>query len=114
MIFPITIRYCRLLDQCLGAARKPRRYRRYSFKCPGYLTVSGGGQTVRYPLQVTEVSKYGFQARAKRPLPMNIWSDATVQLGVKEMSTVKAIAIRDNVNGLSGSYSFKLGEPDLV
>jgi len=45
---------------------------------------------------------------------MNIWSDATVQLGVKEMSTVKAIAIRDNVNGLSGSYSFKLGEPDLV
>ena len=30
------------------------------------------------------------------------------------MSTVKAIAIRDDINGRSGSYSFNLGEPDLV
>jgi GNAT superfamily N-acetyltransferase len=97
-----------------GPGRRERRYRRYSFKCPGYLTVSVGGQTVRYPLQVTEVSKYGFQARAKRPLPLDIWGDATVQLGLKEASTVKAIAVRDDMNGHSGSYGFNLGEPDLV
>lgn len=95
-------------------SEKDRRYHRYSFKCPGFLTISGNGQKVHYPLQVIEVSKYGFQARAKRPLPMNIWSDATIQLGEKEISTIKAIAVRDNVNGSNGYYGFNLGEPDLV
>jgi hypothetical protein len=108
-------------DEVLPALPAPRtqspssrRYRRYSFKCPGYLTVTGGASKVHYPLQVIEVSRYGFQARAKRPLPLNIWSDATVQLGKSEVSTVKAIAVRDNVNGANGYYGFNLGEPDLV
>jgi hypothetical protein len=95
-------------------SEKDRRYHRYSFKCPGYLTVSENGQRVHYPLQVIEVSKYGFQARAKRPLPMNNWTDATIRLGEKEISTIKAIAVRDNVNGSNGYYGFNLGEPDLV
>ncbi len=98
----------------VGTGKKQRRYQRYSFKCPGYLTVTGGGSKVHYPLQVIEVSKYGFQARAKRPLPLNIWSDATVHLGQMETSTVKAIAVRDNINGLNGFYGFNLGEPDVV
>ncbi len=98
----------------IGTGKKQRRYQRYSFKCPGYLTVTGGGSKVHYPLQVIEVSKYGFQARAKRPLPLNIWSDATVHLGQMETSTVKAIAVRDNINGLNGFYGFNLGEPDVV
>jgi GNAT superfamily N-acetyltransferase len=94
--------------------KRQRRYRRYSLKCPGYLTVVGGNAKVRYPMQVIEVSKYGFQATAKQALPLNIWSEATVRLGAMEMSTVKAIAVRDKVNGLKGHYGFKLGEPDLV
>lgn len=98
----------------IGTGKKQRRYQRYSFKCPGYLTVTGGGSKVHYPLQVIEVSKYGFQARAKRPLPLNIWSDATVHLGQMETSTIKAIAVRDNINGLNGFYGFNLGEPDVV
>lgn len=98
----------------LGTAAQKRQYRRYSFKCPGYLTVTGGGQKVRYTMQVVEVSKYGFQAKASNTIPMNIWSDATVKLGVHDISTVKAMAVRDHVNGLEGHYGFNLGEPDLV
>jgi hypothetical protein len=45
---------------------------------------------------------------------MNIWSDATVKLGEKEISTIKAIAVRESVDGASRHCGFKLGEPDLV
>lgn len=94
-----------------------RRYRqcgRYSYKCPGYLRVSGSEQNVTYTMQVIEVSKYGFQAKSSDHLPMHVWADATVMLGKNEITTVKAMAVRDNVNGMSGVYAFNLGEPDIV
>ncbi|MBK7815363.1 MAG: GNAT family N-acetyltransferase [Rhodocyclaceae bacterium] len=97
-----------------GDGRKNRRWSRYSFKCPGYLTVAGGGQQVRYTMQVIEVSKYGFQAKTEKPVPMNIWSDATIKLGWHDISTVKAMAVRDHINGAVDLYGFELGEPDLV
>ena len=97
-----------------GAGRQQRQYHRYSFKCPGYLTITEEGKKERYSMQVVEVSKYGFRARATKPLPMNVWSDAEVQLGSHEISMVKAMAVRDKVNGFQGYYGFNLGEPDLV
>ena len=45
---------------------------------------------------------------------MHVWSDAEVQLGSHEISMVKAMAVRDKVNGFQGYYGFNLGEPDLV
>ena len=97
-----------------NAGIRSRKYRRYSFKCPGYLTVSGGGQRIRYTMQVVEVSKYGFQAKTEGMVPLNIWSDATIKLGWHDVSTVKAMAVRDHVNGAADVYGFNLGEPDLV
>ncbi len=97
-----------------GDGRKNRRWSRYSFKCPGYLTVVGGGQKFRCTMQVVEVSKYGFQAKTEKPVPLNTWSDATIKLGWQDISTVKAMAVRDHVNGTADLYGFELGEPDLV
>lgn len=94
-----------------------RRYRqcsRYSYKCPGYLKVVGRGQKVTYTMQVVEVSKYGFQAKSSDHLPMYVWADATVKLGKDEISTVKAMAVRERVNGVGDVYAFNLGEPDIV
>jgi hypothetical protein len=94
-----------------------RRYRqcsRYSYKCPGYLRVTGRGQKLTYTMQVVEVSKYGFQAKSSDHLPMYVWADATVKLGRDEISTVKAMAVRERVNGVGDVYAFNLGEPDIV
>jgi hypothetical protein len=94
-----------------------RRYRqcsRYSFKCPGYLKVAYNGHKTFYEMQVVEVSKYGFQAKSPDELPMNIWSDAMVKLGLNDVSSVKAMAVRDHVNGANNVYAFNLGEPDIV
>jgi hypothetical protein len=97
-----------------GKGVQLRQHHRYLFKCPGQLTVMESGQKREYPLQVVEVSWYGFQALAKTALPLNIWTEATIQLGRREISIVKAMAVRDKINGFNGFYGFNLGEPDLV
>ncbi|MDP1652072.1 MAG: GNAT family N-acyltransferase [Rhodocyclaceae bacterium] len=94
--------------------RRHRQCSRYSYKCPGYLKVGHSGQKTFYEMQVVEVSKYGFQAKSADQLPMHIWSDAMVKLGSNEVSTVKAMAVRDHVNGANNVYAFNLGEPDVV
>jgi GNAT superfamily N-acetyltransferase len=94
--------------------RRHRQCRRYSFKCPGYLRVAAGGQKERYAMEVVEVSKYGFQAKSAEPLPINTWSDATVKLGRNDISTVKAMAVRDKANGSGNVYAFNLGEANVV
>lgn len=94
-----------------------RRYRqcsRYSYKCPGYLRVSGQGQKVTYTMQVIEVSRYGFKAKSSDQLPMHVWSDATIKFGKDDISTIKAMAVRDLVDGAQDVYAFNLGEPDVV
>jgi len=92
-----------------------RQHQRFFMKCPGKLTVEviAGNKEV-YALKVVEISQYGFQAHSEQPIPLNIWSDATVHLGRSEVSTVKALAVRENANGFNGFYGFRLGEPDLV
>jgi len=94
-----------------------RRYRlsgRYTYNCPGYMRIAGNGGNITYTLQVIEVSKYGFQARSFGTLPMHVWGDATIKFGKNEISTVKAMAIRDHVNGQDDLYGFNIGEPDIV
>lgn len=95
-----------------GQGIQLRHHQRYSVKCPGELTVAYSN--AHYSLQVIEISSFGFQAHANTPLPLNVWSDAKVHLGRLELSTVKALAVRDNANGFNGFYGFKLGEPDLI
>lgn len=94
--------------------RRHRQCSRFSYKCPGYLRMPGGDAKLTYTMQVIEVSKYGFQARSSERLPLHVWADATIKLGKNEISTVKAMAVRERVNGAPDVYAFNLGEPDVV
>ncbi|MDR2838696.1 MAG: GNAT family N-acetyltransferase [Azonexus sp.] len=98
-----------------GEGGQLRQHRRFSVKCPGLIRPDApGGAAGEFPVQVIEVSEHGFQAYAREGLPLNTWSSATVQLGRRETSVMKALAVRDKANGFNGFYGFKVGEPDLV
>jgi hypothetical protein len=75
------------------------------------LSTNGGKQSV--PMEVIEISRYGFQARARSPLPLNAWCDTTVQLGRADVAHFRSLALRENGNGSNGYYAFRLGEPDV-
>jgi len=71
------------------------------------------GNPQRFTLMVIDLSLYGFSVLTRTPVPLATWGEATIQLGQSEKSIVKAIAVRDQANGLNGFYAFKLAEPDL-
>jgi GNAT superfamily N-acetyltransferase len=91
-----------------------RRHQRFSVKCPAriaYLTPEGKQEKIA--IEVVEVSRYGFQAHANDPLPLNLWCDTTIKLGRSDVSRFRALALREKSNGFNGFYGFRLGEPDL-
>lgn len=91
-----------------------RRHERFSVKCPAKLVIQGAEGEQEIPIEVIEVSRYGFQARANKPLPLNIWFDTVVELGRADISHIRALALRGHNNGSEGFYGFSLGEPDLL
>ena len=92
-----------------------RRHHRFSVKCPAQIThLTLDGKQGKTAIEVIEVSRYGFQARARTPLPLNTWCDTTIQLGRAEISHFRALALRENNNGENGYYGFHLGEPDII
>jgi len=90
-----------------------RQYQRFSVRCPAQLDVETPGGKQGVPIEVIEVSRYGFQARAQNALPLNTWCDTTIQLGHSDVSHVRSLALRENSNGSNGYYAFRLGEPDI-
>ena len=94
--------------------RVQRSHQRYSVKCPGTFEVQVAAQSRVYPLQVVDLSLYGFQVYSKVALPLGEWGEATIELGSAEKSFTKAIAVRDRANGMPGFYGFQLAEPDLA
>ena len=102
------------LHQPLGLGPAGRQHRRYFFKCPGHLTIAAGTHATRYALEVVEISQYGFQAKADKPLPLDVLGDVTIEFGRNEISTVKARALNRSTDGISNYFGFSLGEPDLV
>ncbi len=92
-----------------------RLHPRFSVKCPARVAfLTTGGKQEKVAIEVFEVSRYGFQARAYNPLPLNIWCDTTIQLGHADVSHFRSLALRENNNGDNGFYGFRLGEPDIV
>ena len=92
-----------------------RLHPRFSVKCPARVAFSSKeGKEERISIEVIEVSRYGFQARAVKSLPLNIWCDTTIQLGHADVSHFRSLALRENNNGYNGFYGFRLGEPDIV
>lgn len=92
-----------------------RRHQRFSVRCPAHIAyVSPEGLQEKASIEVIEVSRYGFQARAENTLPLNIWCDTTIQLGRADISHFRSLALRENNNGVNGFYGFRLGEPDII
>ncbi|MDR1934158.1 MAG: hypothetical protein LBS49_00950 [Candidatus Accumulibacter sp.] len=91
-----------------------RNHDRFSVRCPAKLVAQGMKEDQGIPIEVIEVSKYGFQARANKPLPLNTWFDTIVQLGRNDISRIRSQALRGNNNGSDGFYGFSLEEPDLL
>ena len=89
-----------------------RRHERYSMKCPGQLTLeilNDGQESI--DIDVIEVSLEGFQARALKPIPMQVSLKATVWLGKTEISHLQVEAVRDIGKGF---YGFHLGQADSI
>ena len=92
-----------------------RRHQRFSVKCPARISFhTSDGKEEKVAIEVIEVSRYGFQARAQNVLPLNIWCDTTIQLGRADVSHFRSLALRENNNGQDGFYGFRLGEPDII
>lgn len=90
-----------------------RQYPRFSVRCPATIDVDTTDGTQEVPMEVIEVSRYGFQARARNSLPLNKWCNTTIQLGHSDVSHFRSLALRENSNGANGYYAFRLGEPDI-
>jgi hypothetical protein len=74
----------------------------------------GTEETRGIPIEVTEVSKYGFQARSNKPLPLDTWFETTIQPGHSGVSNIRSPTLRGNGNGTDGFYGLSLGEPGLL
>ncbi len=102
-----------LPDHQKGAEK--RQHKRFSVRCPGQITVeTADGQQEDVIIEVIEVSIFGFQACARKPLSLGSWGDAVIKLGQSEVSYVKASAEHGVANGQNSFYGFQLGEPDLI
>lgn len=93
--------------------RRHRSHERYSLKCPGSFSVALYEKTDIHPIQVVEFSDDGFLANSKTALPLNVWGEASIQLGSDEKSIVKATVVRGKFKGTYGFYGFRIAEPDL-
>jgi hypothetical protein len=97
-----------------GAAKKIRQHRRFSVKCPAYLSNAGGLFEKPVNIEVIEIARYGFRARIAQKIPANVWLNATVQLGLNEVSRLTVQAVQEM--GANDQYfcGFRIGEPDLI
>ncbi len=90
-----------------------RQHRRFSVKCPGRLS-SPDGKEAAIPIEVSEVSRYGFRARTDQPVQVDTWLTALIQLGRLETSVLLVRSVQDVECEGSHRYGFQIGEPDLV
>lgn len=95
--------------------KKEKRFqKRFSVRCPGQLTILyATGQSEQVDMEVIEMSHSGFQALARKPLPLRVWSDAIIRLGQHEVSHVKAMAEHGSTQGDYCFYGFQLGAEDF-
>jgi hypothetical protein len=92
---------------------RQREHRRYSLKCPASFAADGQEARDTYELRIIEISEDGFLARSKEPIPTQVWGQATIQLGMEEKSSIKAMPVHGKYTGPYGVYGFKLAETDL-
>jgi len=92
-----------------------RRHQRFSVKCPARVTpidAEAGAKPI--PIEVNEVSRYGFRARVKQPLPADIWLRAMIRVGSNEVSLMQVQVAQETDCDDKHYVGFRIGEPDLV
>lgn len=94
-----------------GESRQVRQHRRFSVKCPATLNLAGGEVI---PVEVDEVSRYGFRARCGRPIAGDAWLTAIIQLGRNESSQLSVQMAQETEHEQMHYYGFRIGEPDLL
>lgn len=97
-----------------GVARQIRQHRRFSVKCPARLANSNPLASGVIQVEVNEVSRYGFRARVAQQIPADVWLNATVQLGLNEVSRLTVQAVQETDMNDHHYCGFRIGEPDLV
>ena len=89
-----------------------RQHQRFAIKCPASIQLDDADQPRARAMLVIEASEHGFLASSSVAVPLNQWFDVTVQLGDNERSQLRAMAVRESVNGVNGWYAFHLEQPD--
>jgi hypothetical protein len=90
-----------------------RQHRRFSVKCPGRLS-SPDDIEKTIPMEVSEVSRYGFRASTHQPVQPDTWLTAVIQLGRQETTLLLVRCVQDTVFDGNHRYGFQIGEPDLI
>ena len=99
--------------QCATAASTAlRQHRRFSIRCPAQLVVNSYGGSLRYPLQITDISRHGFRAECALPLPEGTTGRVEVALGRAEFAQVDATALRRQDLAGVVAYGFWVPQPD--
>ena len=89
-----------------------RHHDRFSVKCPAQVSFRTLDGLQNIPVEIFEVSRSGFQARALTSMPLNILCETTIQLGCDEVAHVRGQAVREKLDGSRGFYGFRLCESD--
>ncbi|PKO43813.1 MAG: hypothetical protein CVU31_12985 [Betaproteobacteria bacterium HGW-Betaproteobacteria-4] len=97
-----------------GAAQQIRQHRRFSVKCPARLNNAPALINKPINIEVNEVSRYGFRARIVEQIPADVWLNATVQLGLNEISRLTVQVVQETDVDDQHYCGFRIGEPDLV
>ena len=97
-----------------GITRQMRQHRRFSVKCPARLSDPATAGEKALSIEVNEVSRYGFRARVAQAVPGDIWLNATVQLGLNEISRLSVQVARETDVDDQHYCGFRIGEPDLI
>ena len=90
-----------------------RQHRRFSVKCPGCLSAADDGEKA-IPMEISEVSRYGFRASTRSPVQPDTWLTAVIQLGRQETTLLLVRCVQDTVFDGNHRYGFQIGEPDLI
>lgn len=90
-----------------------RQHRRFSVKCPGRLSAPDDVEKT-IPMEVSEVSRYGFRASTHQPVQPDTWLTAVIQLGRQETTLLLVRCVQDTVFDGNHRYGFQIGEPDLI
>lgn len=89
-----------------------RRHRRYSFKCPALITVRDETGTRAVPLEVVDVSRRGFLARAAGTLTEQSRGRVQLQLGAGVVVAAEAVAVRRIVTPHGPFFGFQIDDLD--